>query len=1284
MPLAAAVTAFALASTLPTTSHTHKTTAASKPKVQDHKKRLRLWAAWRDKLSASLPKDHWQASRSEGRPDLKQLRESLINMHKSVSECPGLTWAGGIGMELKRLVWEWETDTGEALGLRCFTAPTRPVMQWDGDELLPSPPGGAASTRLMFFNIRRFKSGVEGWLLRDGIWDFASEWDVDWVGLSDHWLEAPPGKAGKWDRTGVGICREARYRASGVQAAAARGYQDKGWGGDGMSWAFQQGLQGSAGAVGGTLLAARSGWDRADKEISDRWKCGRFTGRSIVGEQCKQVIVVMVQGPTPSQEDGSQWMQQAKSMEARRRKGEEVEPNPAAQFLLDLYTALEPHMNKGHPIIIGGDFNLHWNTGRSTGNCTFGNLEEWASALNLVHTATHLKHTLVTWKRSEAEGAHESQPDHVFVSTGLATSGAVKALGCYRGHRVNNSDHSPLVLDIELGDSLGLDDTRARLPPPPPRVKPKMLKTSDSKACERFRGKAADTSDELRLAARLDGLESLLADLEKSKAASGVEAWRTHGTDLPGGKLKDALQAWWLDAAKCLTDAQTYAHELPKIQARKGKKTKQDWSPTFVEIKALHHKALLLINLIDNNRCGPETRSTLLMDLHNQLKLSGRQGLIPPFPQGAYPPGRLVMEWVKDSREAAAKLLKEIHGKKRADLRAHTSEWHEKVTAAIALGKWKGLFSSELKRSFTSQAKHVIMEDILDPDTGEKIGRRLVSERTAVMENIRTFFAHWMGVAQDKWYRNKEGTHILHRADDEGVSARRALVRGELTAAQMDEIEVGMPPGGCDILHWWNRKPIYRESEGLERPIEEVDWEGVDLSYSTAEEWLMCISKSQGNKAADAKGVHINLLKALLPPKIKKKKEPTENDAERDAVTLRCSGLLDIIRRALNVILKSGLVPQCQLEQILCTIGKVEGSNELLDTRPLTLISITLNMAIGLQMSKVMHRLDELGAIDSWQAGFRSRVGTEEPLLETRLVAEHCWSFGIDLWAGDEDKKRAFDSPPECSTELSMDRLAIPYGFIKLVTTVGNEAEIMVRTAYGLTRPFSKNQGFPQGGRHSPHLWTIFDDPLCTAMRAETVAEGGDPATVIVPFAKPVRVSGKSFADDKRFLASTHAGLQRRFDMSASWNLINDVETNVSKSAVQALVHAGGGKLHTKEVLEDITMMNWRTGVREVVEMHDPDERMKSLGMQTTVALSDGYAVDEAKKKADRVGVCVAKGSSPPVLWTKLILQVAQRSALYCIHTSSVGVNDIMGIHARCHRAFKDKAELCTTPPPTR
>ena len=118
---------------------------------------------------------------------------------------------------------------------------------------------------------------------------------------------------------------------------------------------------------------------------------------------------------------------------------------------------------------------------------------------------------------------------------------------------------------------------------------------------------------------------------------------------MPGQELGDALQSWWLDAAKCLTDSQTHAHELPDVQARKGSKVKQVWSPTFVEIKELHHEALRLVNLIDNNLLGPETRSALLLRLNEQMSSTGRHGLLPVFPASRYPSGILAQQWVKQA-----------------------------------------------------------------------------------------------------------------------------------------------------------------------------------------------------------------------------------------------------------------------------------------------------------------------------------------------------------------------------------------------------------------------------------------------------------------------------------------------------------------------------------------------------------------------------------------------------------------------------------------------------------
>jgi hypothetical protein len=85
--------------------------------------------------------------------------------------------------------------------------------------------------------------------------------------------------------------------------------------------------------------------------------------------------------------------------------------------------------------------------------------------------------------------------------------------------------------------------------------------------------------------------------------------------------------------------------------------------------------------------------------------------------------------------------------------------------------------------------------------------------------------------------------------------------------------------------------------------------------------------------------------------------------------------------------------------------------------------------------------------------------------------------------------------------------------------------------------------------------------------------------------------------------------------------------------------------------------------------------------MQTTAALSDGYARDEAKLAADRVAVCVMKGGAPHELWTRLISQVAERSALYKLRISCASPEDVHEVQSKCHRAFKAKAGLCVTTP---
>ena len=993
----------------------------------------------------------------------------------------------------------------------------------------------------------------------------------------------------------------------------------------------------------------------------------------IVGVAGKQVVIVMVQGPTQSSTEGSQWVQQQARMADRKNAGESVETNPSAQLLTDLYTVLMPHVQKEHSIIIGGDFNIHWGKDAKMVGGTFGTLEVWASALKLVHAARHRGHQFNTWKRADLPGSDETEPDHVFVSQTLADGGALHSIGAFRSHSVNNSDHFPIVAEISLTQALGLTDTGVRIDPPDAPARPKKLNTQDAKACTRFRAKAAAGIDRHALGSRVEEIEGLVFALERVKLEAGGEAWTHYATDLPGGQIMTALEAWWLDLMLCLTDAQTHAHEHPAMQATAGAKTKHNWSPTFKQLKEIHNAMVDTITMIDHNRCGHRTRDARLATTHALAAAAGRRGLLPTFPSGTHPPGLEVHNWCVAAKKAAATLLGELHNKKRNELRSGSSAWHCKVEQAIALNKWKALFRSELKKDYSSQAKHVVLAD--DPESGEGCVKLLMG-RDEVNSFIRYFFARWMGAGVRKWFHRPDGgVHILHRNSFEGTHTRRALVRDTLTSEQRRDVLTDLPTGCDAVIHWWQRKSI--SVMGEQRRITDADLGCIDLMYVSPTDWIQCISKAGANKAADAHGMHTNLLKALLPPRLKKGETP---DPAMESITERTTELLDLIRRALVAVISTGLIPECKLDQILCTIGKVAGSNDLNDTRPLTLIGITLNLLLGIQMGKAMHRLRELGAIDECQAGYCPGVGTDSPLLQRRLVSEHCWQYRKPLWLGDEDKRRAFDSPPECSLEMSMDRLAIDYRFILFVKRVGSGSAIRVRTAFGLTDPFGKLQGFPQGGMHSADLWTINDDPLCTAMSAEARVVEADPVVIEVPFSPPVPITCTSFCDDKTFYANTAEGMQRRYDMSTLWNRLNEVDTNVKKSFVQALIWCANGWLGP-DSLPDITVRNWATGLFEALTKVEPHCPMKSLGMQTTAALFDGYAVKDATDVANRVGVCVAKGSVPDALWRRLISLVAERSAMYKIRTSSIGPNDVCDIHRRCHRAFKAKAGLCVTTP---
>ena len=61
-----------------------------------------------------------------------------------------------------------------------------------------------------------------------------------------------------------------------------------------------------------------------------------------------------------------------------------------------------------------------------------------------------------------------------------------------------------------------------------------------------------------------------------------------------------------------------------------------------------------------------------------------------------------------------------------------------------------------------------------------------------------------------------------------------------------------------------------------------------------------------------------------------------------------------------------------------------------------------------------------------------------------------------------------------------------------------------------------------------------------------------------VPFEKEACVTGESFADDKRYMAGSHEGMENRFRMAEEFNHFCELEMKPEKCKVQALVYREG------------------------------------------------------------------------------------------------------------------------------
>src|SRR3954454_23107923 len=307
------------------------------------------------------------------------------------------------------------------------------------------------------------------------------------------------------------------------------------------------------------------------------------------------------------------------------------------------------------------------------------------------------------------------------------------------------------------------------------------------------------------------------------------------------------------------------------------------------------------------------------------------------------------------------------------------------------------------------------------------------------------------------------------------------------------------PPTIHDMSDRW--QPAYLPSDEIDPTI----YKDL-LAPPTDEEWKETINNLPNNKAAGLSGIPYDLIKQL---------------SEEASLYLKL---------LITECFDSEEIPSHWKDATIYPIPKPYDWNcYLSNTRPITLLDTARKL-----MTRIMNkRLGSILAANNILKGNNyaglpgSNCSTPIAILES--ILPDAKSHNKPLFIFLQDISKAFDSMDIRMLQLAMQRLKIPTGFIKLVSTLFTDRYNTVITAYGHSAPYKTEIGIDQGETLSPLLWVIYIDPLLTVLNKEAFA----PYVIDSdPLASRVSTSTLAFMDDTTLRSSSREDLLHPVDIA--------------------------------------------------------------------------------------------------------------------------------------------------------
>jgi len=222
----------------------------------------------------------------------------------------------------------------------------------------------------------------------------------------------------------------------------------------------------------------------------------------------------------------------------------------------------------------------------------------------------------------------------------------------------------------------------------------------------------------------------------------------------------------------------------------------------------------------------------------------------------------------------------------------------------------------------------------------------------------------------------------------------------------------------------------------------------------------------------------------------------TPKDHNRDSIPAEPTAIMTAIAFLVNECIVTRHVPPC-LKVGWVTLVPKPKANGSFDPEPDKMRPITVLPALARLLSKIL--ATRLGDIFTKHPNLLTpaqrayiRQGTHSQCISTVLdvFEDHLQTRGRGkgrkrkpLYAVSYDQSSAFDRVQRFTIRATLERFNMPETFIELILSSMTGAVSRVKTAGGLTAPFTRQSSVPQGDPLSAILYTLVTDPLHEGLR---------------------------------------------------------------------------------------------------------------------------------------------------------------------------------------------------------